>query len=70
MLVSARKTQAPFIFYGVQNISPKKVVVHVSILDLKWGKWPEKEFEQHRCFQDLESLLEGTPLGDESLTLQ
>ena len=35
-----------------------------------WGKWPEKEFEQHRCFQDLESLLEGTPLGDESLTLQ
>jgi hypothetical protein len=37
MLVSARKTQAPFIFFGVQNISPKTVVVHVSILDLKWG---------------------------------
>jgi hypothetical protein len=31
--------------------------------------WPEKMFESHSCFEDLESLLDGTPIGDESLDI-
>jgi len=31
--------------------------------------WPDKMFESHSCFGDLESLLDGTPIGDESLDI-